>query len=333
MPLRFNKPGRMRAVEISAPGGPEVLRVVERPTPVPQAGEVLIAVKAAGMSHADVMQRQGKYPPPPGASDIPGLEVAGVIEATGERVCALLTGGGYAEYVAVPREQVLPIPQNWSFIEAATLPENMFTVYDNVFTRAGLRAGESILVHGGSSGIGTTAIMLAKAFGASFIAATAGTQEKCRLCRDLGADLAIDYKTSDFVAEIGNASAGRGVDVIIDIVGGDYIARDLQALAPDGRIVCLAAPRGWTIEFDMNLLMKKRGSLMASGLRFRTVQEKGEIAKRLLREVWPKLPERGTIRPVVDSTFGLEDVAGAHRRMEASEHAGKIVLTLAQAPI
>lgn len=318
----------MRAVEISAPGGPDVLRVVERPAPVPQAGEVLIAVKAAGMSHADVLQRQGTYPPPPGASDIPGLEIAGTVEGTGEPVCALLTGGGYAEYAAVPREQVLPIPENWSFIEAATLPENMFTVYDNLFTRAGLRDGESVLVHGGSSGIGTTAIMLAKTFGASFIAATAGTQSKCEVCRGLGADLAIDYKTSDFVAEIQRATGGRGVDVILDIVGGDYIARDLQALAADGRIVCLAAPRGWTIELDLNALMKKRGALMASGLRLRTVQQKGEIAKRLLREVWPKLPARGTIRPVVDSTFALEDAAGAHRRMEASEHAGKIVLTV-----
>lgn len=318
----------MRAIEISAPGGPEVLRVVERQRPIPQRGEVLIAVKAAGMSHADVMQRQGKYPPPPGASDIPGLEVSGIIEESGERVCALLTGGGYAEYAAVPREQVLPVPDNWNFIEAATLPENMFTVYDNVFTRARLSAGESILVHGGTSGIGTTAIMLAKAFGASFIAATAGTKQKCEVCRDLGADLAIDYKTSDFVEEIGKATGGRGVDVILDIVGGDYIARDLQALAPDGRIVCLAAPRGWNIEFDMNALMKKRGALMASGLRFRTPAQKGEIAQRLLREVWPKLPAREAIRPVVDSTFPLEEAAAAHRRMEASEHAGKIVLTL-----
>jgi putative PIG3 family NAD(P)H quinone oxidoreductase len=294
--------------------------------PVPASGEVLVRIKAAGMSHADVMQRQGSYPPPPGASDIPGLEAAGVIEETGERVCALLTGGGYAEYAAVPREQVLPVPENWNFTEAATLPENMFTVYDNLFTRAHLRAGESLLVHGGTSGIGTTAIMLAKAFGVSFIAATAGSDAKCDACRQTGADFAINYRQTDFVEALAKATNGRGADVILDIVGGDYIMRDVEALAPDGRIVYLSTPRGGTLQFDLSALMKKRGALMASGLRWRTPQQKGEIRDRLLHEVWPKLPARDPIRPMVDSTFPLENAADAHRRMEASEHVGKIVL-------
>ncbi|HET6894762.1 MAG TPA: NAD(P)H-quinone oxidoreductase [Candidatus Baltobacteraceae bacterium] len=316
----------MRAVEILQPGGPEVLRVVERPTPVPADGEVLIQVKAAGVSRADTMQRQGKYPPPPGSSDIPGLEVAGVIDGTQERVCALLTGGGYAEYVAAARKQVLPIPENWDFVEAATLPENMFTVYDNLFTRGMLREGERVLVHGGSSGIGTTAIMLAKAFGAAFVAATAGSKEKCDACLGLGANIAINYKTSDFVEAIHTATNGRGVDVVLDIVGGDYIARDLDALAADGRVVCIATPRGRTAEINLGALMQKRAAVMASALRARSVEQKHAIAARLLHEVWPKLPARSPIRPVVDSTFPLEDAAAAHRRLEESAHVGKIVL-------
>jgi putative PIG3 family NAD(P)H quinone oxidoreductase len=318
----------MRAIEISTPGGPEVLRVVERPKPVAKSGEVSIAVKAAGISRADAVQRQGRYPPPPGAPDIPGLEVAGVIEDSGERVCALLNGGGYAEHAVAPRELVLPIPDGWDFAEAATLPENMFTVYDNVFTRARLRTGESILVHGGSSGIGTTAIMLAKAFGASFIAATAGSDEKCRACRELGADLAINYNKADFVAEIAKATGDRGVDVVLDIVGGDYIARDVRALAPDGRITCISSPRGAKIDLDLGALMRKRAALMASALRARTIEQKAAIAAELLREVWPKLPARSPIRPVVDSTFPLEQAAAAHRRLEESAHVGKIVLVV-----
>ncbi len=288
----------MRVVEISAPGGPEVLRIAERPKPNPAPGEVLIAVKAAGVTRADSMQRQGKYPPPPGASDIPGLEVAGVLEATGERVCALLNGGGYAEYAVAPREQVLPIPENWNFVEAATLPENMFTVYDNVFTRARLRSGESFLVHGGSSGVGTTAIMLARAFGANFIAATAGSDRKCEACRDLGVHVAIN------------------------------ISRDLDALAPDGRITCIATPGGSTVELDIRKLMHRRAAIMGSALRTRTVEQKGEIARALLENVWPLLPARDPIRPVVDSVFKLEDAAEAHRRLDASAHIGKIVLTI-----
>lgn len=320
----------MRAVEICKAGGPEVLRVVERPKPVASAGEVIVAVNAAGVCRADTLQRQGKYPPPAGASDIPGLEVAGVLEETGERVCALLAGGGYAEYVSVARELVLPVPANWSFVEAASLPENLFTVYDNLFTRARLRAGESVLIHGGTSGIGTTAIMLARAFEASFIAATAGTPEKCAACRELGADAAIDYKTEDFVTRVREATAQRGVDAVLDIVGGDYIARDLEALATDGRIVCISTPRGTRAELDLGLLMRKRAAVMASNLRARSVAEKAAIAAALLRDVWPKLPARSAIRPVIDSTFPLEQAADAHRRLESSAHVGKIVLTIAQ---
>ncbi len=316
----------MRVVEISRPGGPEVLHVTERPKPQPGPGEVLIAVRAAGVTRADTMQRQGKYPPPPGASDIPGLEVAGVIEPTGEAVCALLTGGGYAEYVAAPREVVLPIPDNWNFIEAASLPENMFTVYDNVFTRARFHAGESILVHGGSSGVGTTAIMLARAFDASFVATTAGTDEKCKACLDLGANLAINYKNADFVTEVRNATNDRGLDVILDLVGGDYISRDVHALALDGRITCISHPGGRTAEIDLTKLMQHRGAIMASFLRARSVAEKGEIARKLLHHVWPLLPPRNPIRPVIDSVLKFDDAPEAHRRLEQSLHFGKIVL-------
>lgn len=316
----------MRAIEISAWGGPDVLRVTERPVPEPQRGEVLIKVLAAGVSRADAVQRQGKYPPPPGASDIPGLEVSGVIEDTGEGVCALLTGGGYAEYVAVPREQVLPLPENWNFVEAASLPENMFTVYDNVVTRAGLRAGSSILIHGGSSGIGTTAIMISRALGASFIAVTAGSEAKCGACRDLGADVAINYKNRDFVEEIRRATGGRGVDVILDIVGGDYITRDLDAVAIDGRIVCIATPGGRTAQVDIGKVMQRRAAIMGSALRARTVQEKGAIARELRENMWPRLPARDPIHPVIDSAFPLEQAPAAHRRLEESAHVGKIVL-------
>lgn len=316
----------MRAVEISKSGGPEVLRVVERPKPVAKDGEVSIAVKAAGISRADALQRAGSYPPPAGASDIPGLEVAGVLEESGERVCALLTGGGYAEYVTVAREQVLPMPEHWDFVEAASLPENMFTVYDNLITRARLRAGESVLVHGGTSGIGSTAIMLAKAIGASFVAATARGEKKCDACREIGADLAIDYSRSDFVSEIRSATGQRGVDVVLDIVGGDYISRDMQALATDGRVVCLATARGRAAELDLGLLLQRRAAVMGSALRARSTAEKGKIAAALRREVWPLLPARAPIRPLVDSTFSFDDAAAAHRRLEESAHIGKIVL-------
>lgn len=325
----------MKAIAIERPGGPGVLRVIERPAPVPQDGEVTIAVRAAGISRADALQRAGKYPPPPGASDIPGLEVAGTIDAIGsgvrdlregDRVCALLSGGGYAEIASVAREQVLPIPRGWNFVEAATLPENAFTVYDNLFTRAKLQRGERLLVHGGTSGIGTTAIMFARALGASFIAATAGSPAKCDACRALGADLAIDYKSQDFVAAIREATQGRGVDVILDIVGGDYIARDLEALALDGRIVCISTQGGASAAVPLGVLLSRRASLMGSSLRARSVREKGEIADALLENVWPLLPARDPVRPVVDTTFPLDRAAEAHRRLEESAHIGKIVL-------
>ena len=325
----------MRVVEISRPGDPDVLRIADRPKPAAARGEVLIAVKAAGISRADAMQRQGKYPPPAGASDVPGLEVSGIVEQIGsgvsrwkrgDSVCALLTGGGYAEYAAVPEPQVLPVPEHWDFIEAASLPENMFTVYDNVFTRARLTQGESILVHGGTSGIGTTAILLAKALGASFIAATAGSARKCEACRGLGADIAIDYTAADFVAEVLEATGNRGVDVVFDLAGGDYIARDLDVVAMDGRIVCIATARGPKAELDLPKMLYKRAAVMGSSLRARTVEQKGAIAAELRAKVWPLLPARSPIRPVIDSTFPFEQAAQAHRRLESSQHIGKIVL-------
>lgn len=316
----------MHAIEIVHPGGPDVLRIADRPVPTPAKEEVLIRVHAAGVCRADAQQRAGKYPPPPGAPDIPGLEVAGVIEETGERVCALLAGGGYAEYAVAQRALTLPVPENWTFEEAATLPENMFTVFDNVFTRARLARGESILIHGGSSGIGTTAIMLAKAFGASFIAVTAGSEEKCRACRDLGADLAVNYKAADFVTAIREATNGRGVDVVLDIVGGDYIPRDLEALAPDGRIVCIATPGGRSTQLDIGKLMQRRASVMGSALRARSVEEKATIARDLRERVWPLLPAKNPVRPILDSAFPLAQAGGAHRRLEESAHVGKIVL-------
>jgi putative PIG3 family NAD(P)H quinone oxidoreductase len=324
----------MKYVGFETPGDPSVLRVMETGAPEPGPGEVLIAVEAAGVSRADTMQRRGQYPPPPGASGILGLEVAGTIAETGagvtawkrgDRVCALCAGGGYAEFVAVPEGQVLPIPEGWNFVEAATLPENAFTVYDNLFTRACLHAGETLLVHGGSSGIGTTAIMFGVAFGARVIA-TAGSPEKCRACRDLGAFAAIDYRAEDFVAAVARETGGRGADVVLDIVGGDYVARDLECLAPDGRVVCLATQRGREASFDLGTLLMKRGTIMGSSLRARTPAQKAAIARALLERVWPLLPARTVIRPLVDAVFPFEQAAAAHARLEASAHIGKIVL-------
>lgn len=312
-----------------------MLAVVERPTPGPGDGEVLVAVEAAGVSHADVAQRAGRYPPPPGHSDIPGLEVAGTIAAVGDgvrgwhvgdRVCALVNGGGYAEYALAPAPQLLIVPKHWTTVEAATLPENMFTVYDNVFTRARLTRNETLLVHGGTSGIGTTAIMLARAFGARVVV-TAGSPEKCEAARQLGADFAIDYKTLDFVDEVRRYTQGRGVDVILDIVGGDYIPRDLASLALDGRIACIATMTGAKTELDIGKLMQRRGSIGGSSLRPRTVEQKGAIAKTLRERVWPLLPKRDPIKPLVDATFTFDHAADAHRRMESSAHIGKILLT------
>jgi putative PIG3 family NAD(P)H quinone oxidoreductase len=280
------------------------------------------------------MQRAGNYPPPPGASPILGLEVAGTIEATGsrvtrwkpgDRICALTDGGGYAEYAAVSEGQVLPIPHGWSAVEAATLPENAFTVYDNLFARARLRAGETVLVHGGTSGIGSTAIMFATALGATALA-TAGTPEKCEACIRFGAVAAINYRTTDFVAEVQRFTGGRGVDVVLDIVGGDYVARDLDAIALDGRIACLAIRGERIVQLDLGKIFVKRGAILASRLRTRTASEKAAIAQELERHIWPLLPERTAIVPIVDAVYPFERAAEAHARLESSAHIGKIVL-------
>lgn len=324
----------MIAIEISSFGPPDVLKPAERPKPVPKDNEIIIQVEAAGVARADLMQRQGKYPPPPGASDVPGLDVAGKIDSVGanirdwkvdDRVCAILTGGGYAEFCAVPSLQVLPIPENWSAVEAATLPENIFTVYDNLVTRAGLKRGETVLTHGGTSGIGSTAIMLSRAWGATPIA-TAGTQEKCEACLTFGAEHALNYHETDFVAEVKRITASRGVDVVLDMVGGGYLAKNVDALALEGRLAIVATQGGRTGQLEIGNLMTKRGKVMGSTLRARTPEEKGEIARRLLRDVWPMLPSKDVIRPIVDSTFPLVDARLAHERMESGKHIGKIVL-------
>ena len=323
----------MRAVEISTPGAPEVLKPVERPDPVPAPGEVLIRVAAAGVNRPDVLQRKGAYPAPPGASDLPGLEVAGTIESlsvgvkdwrVGDRVCALLAGGGYATLCTAPAVQCLPIPNAMDFVTAAAVPETFFTVWTNVFDRGRLQTGETALFHGGSSGIGTTAIQLAAARGAR-VFATAGSDEKCRACEQLGAERAINYKTEDFVAVIKDVTKGRGVDLILDIVGGDYIARDLAALAIEGRLVVIGFMGGDTATLDFRRILGRRLTITGSTLRPRSAAEKGEIAAALRREVWPLL-DAGTIKPVVYRTFPLNDAAAAHRLMESSDHVGKIVL-------
>jgi NADPH2:quinone reductase len=319
-----------------APGGaPGVLRVERTGVPQPGTGEVLIAVKAAGVSQADSLQRRGLYPPPPGASPILGLEVAGTVAAlgedvaqwrTGDAVCAVCNGGGYAEFVAVPAGQVLPLPQGWNFVEAATLPENAFTVYDNLITRARLQAGQTLLVHGGTSGIGSMAIMFARTLGARAIA-TGGTAEKCAAARRIGACAAIDYRTRDFVAEVLLLTDQRGVDVVLDIVGGDYVERDLRCLALDGRIACIATQRGRRSEIDLGLLLAKRATILGSSLRPRSPQQKADIARALLRDIWPRLPRRDTIVPLVDSVYPFERAADAHARLDSGLHVGKIVLT------
>jgi NADPH:quinone reductase len=323
----------MHAVEISQPGSPEVLKPVDRPDPVPAAGEVLIRVAAAGVNRPDVLQRRGAYPPPPGASDLPGLEVSGTIEALGEgvtewrvgdRVCALLSGGGYATLCVAPAVQCLPIPAAMDFVSAAAVPETFFTVWTNVFDRGRLKSGEAALFHGGSSGIGTTAIQLAVARGAR-VFATAGSEEKCRACEQLGAERGINYKTEDFVASIKDLTGGRGVDLILDIVGGDYIARDLAALAVEGRLVVIGFMGGDMATLDFRRILGRRLTITGSTLRPRSAAEKGEIAAALRKEVWP-LFEKGVIRPVIYRTFPLDDAAAAHRLMESSEHVGKIVL-------
>jgi NADPH2:quinone reductase len=325
----------MRVIEISSAGGPDVLRPAERPAPVPAAGEVLIRVAAAGVNRPDVFQRKGAYPPPPGASDIPGLEVAGTIAAVGEGVrgwspgdgvCALVTGGGYAELCIAPEVQCLPLPRGMSAVEAACIPENYFTVWSNVFDRGRLVAGESLLVQGGSSGIGVAAIQLARAFG-SRVFATAGAPEKCRACERLGAERGIDYRTEDFVEIVKTATAGRGVDVILDMVGGDYVPRELAALADEGRLVLISTLGGAKAEVDLRAVMGRRLTITGSTLRARPPAFKGGIARALREKVWP-LFESGAVKTVLHATFPLERASDAHRLMESSAHVGKIVLTL-----
>jgi NADPH2:quinone reductase len=327
----------MKAVEISQFGPPEVLKLTERPDPVPAAGEVLIDVDAAGVNRPDVIQRYGKYPPPPGASDLPGLEVAGRIAALGEgvtgfnvgdRVCALLAGGGYAERAAVPQEQVLPIPKGLTGIQAAAIPETFFTVWTNVFQRGRLKYSESILVHGGTSGIGTTAIQLARAFGARVLT-TAGSDEKCEAAKKLGAEHAFNYKTTDWVADSKTVTGGRGVDVILDIVGGDYIPRNLDLLAVEGRLLQIAFLKHARAEIDFSIMMRKRAWITGSTLRPRSPAEKGAIARDLHQHVWPLL-EQGVVTPVIHETFPLAQASEAHRLMESSTHIGKIVLDVSR---
>jgi NADPH:quinone reductase len=328
-------PVTMAAIEITAPGAPEVLQ--PRPRAVPPCGEeeVLIRVAAAGVNRPDLLQRQGKYPPPPGAPDTPGLEVAGVVAAVGEgvegwvpgdEVCALVAGGGYAEYCVAPAPQCLPIPRGLSLVEAAALPETYFTVWTNVFERGRLQAGETFLVHGGSSGIGTTAIGLATIFGAT-VYATAGTPDKCAACERLGAARAINYRTEDFVAVVRELTGGRGVNLVLDMVGGDYVSRNLEALALEGRLVQIAFLRGARTEVNLAPLMQKRLTFTGSTLRPRTVEQKGAIARALREHVWPRI-EAGAVRPVIHATFPLAEAAAAHRALEAGEHVGKIVLVV-----
>jgi len=323
----------MCAIEISAPGGPEVLRVTQRPVPIPAANEVLIEVAAAGVNRPDVLQRKGGYPPPPGASDIPGLEVAGTIVAagagantwkTGDRVCALVTGGGYAEYVVAPAPQCLPIPRGLTLVEAAGLPETFFTVWVNVFERAGLKGSETLLIQGGSSGIGVTAIQMARAFGHR-VFVTAGSAEKCTACEKLGASRAINYRTEDFVAVAKELTGGKGVDVILDMVGGDYVPRELACLADDGRLSLIAFLGGTRATIDMTDILRRRLTITGSTLRARSVDVKGAIAQSLEQKVWP-LIEAGRIKPVIYRTFRLEEASAAHALMESSAHVGKIIL-------
>ncbi len=325
----------MIAIGIREPGPPEVLVPVERPTPAVAAGEVLIKVAAAGVNRPDVMQRQGKYPPPPGASDIPGLEIAGEIVGvasdvtswrTGERVCALVSGGGYAEYCSAPAPQCLPIPAGLDLIQAAAIPETFFTVWTNVFERGRLVAGETILIHGGSSGIGTTAIQLARAYGARVIA-TAGSDEKCSACQSLGAEVAINYRSTDFVTTVRDTTGGRGVDVVLDMVGGEYLQRNIDCLARDGRLVQIGLLGGAKSQINMGPVLQRRLWITGSTLRARSIAEKAAIAGAVQQHVWPLL-EAGTVRVLVHATFPLQQAAEAHRVMESSAHIGKLVLTV-----
>ncbi len=325
----------MIAIEISTPGEPDVLVPVERPMPTAAAGELLIKVAAAGVNRPDVMQRRGKYPPPPGASDIPGLEVAGTVAAVGEgvrpwhvgdRVCALVSGGGYAEYCVAPVPQCLPAPKNLDLTTSAAIPETYFTVWTNVFDRGRLKAGESILIHGGSSGIGTTAIQLSRARGAR-VFATAGSPEKCRACEQLGAEQCVNYRETDFVAAVRDATSGRGVDVVLDMVGAEYFSRNLDVLAIEGRLVEIATLRGTRTELNIQTMMQRRLTITGSTLRARSVDEKGLVAAAVHEQVWPLL-ESGVVKPYIFATFPLRDAAAAHRLLESGTHIGKLVLTV-----
>ena len=325
----------MTVIEIREPGGPDVLVPAERPQPAAGPGEILVKVAAAGVNRPDVMQRKGAYPPPPGASDIPGLEVAGTVAGVGagvhiwragDRVCALVAGGGYAEYCVAPAPQCLPVPDRMDLTHAAAIPETFFTVWTNVFERGHLEAGQSVLIHGGSSGIGTTAIQLARSFGAR-VFATAGSAEKCAACERLGAERAINYREQDFVAAIHALTGGRGVDLILDMVGGEYVPRNLELLAADGRLVQIALIGGAKAQINMAAVLQRRLTVTGSTLRPRSVAEKGAIADALRERVWPLL-ESGAIAPVIFQTFPLRDAASAHRVMESGAHIGKLVLTV-----
>lgn len=325
----------MTVIEISEPGGPDVLKPASRKVPIPAAGEVLIRVAAAGVNSPDIKQRLGHYPPPKGATDLPGLEVSGTVAALGpgvtgcrldDAVCALANGGGYAEFVAVPAGQCLPVPAGIDMTEAAALPEGFFTVWNNVVMRGCLQSGESFLVHGGAGGIGTAAIQIAKAIGAT-VYATASTDEKCEICQRLGADRAINYKTEDFVEVIKAETPNRGVDVILDMIGGDYVARNIKALAVEGRLVQIAFDRGSKVEADLMLVMLKRLTVTGSTLRPRSSDFKAEIARQLRERIWPRI-ESGEIRPLIHTIFPLAEAAEAHRLMESGTHTGKIVLTV-----
>jgi NADPH:quinone reductase len=328
-------PKTMKAVVIEKPGGPEALRLVERPVPAPERHEIIVKVAAAGLNGADLGQRLGRYRMPPGAPDIFGLEAAGEVVAAGsavtqwrvgDRVAALLVGGGYAEYVAVPEVQCLPAPANLSLVEAAALPECTMTVWSNVFELGRLQAGDRLLVHGGASGIGTTAIQLARATGA-IAYATAGTKEKCRRCESLGAKRAIDYKSEDFAAVIRDETGGEGVDVVLDMVGGDYLNRDLRILRQGGRLVMIAFKQGSTVPIDCTLVQDREAIITGSRLRPRPIPEKGRLAAAVRKAVWPMI-EDGRFRPVIDSTFPLAEVRKAHERLESGAHIGKVMLTV-----
>jgi putative PIG3 family NAD(P)H quinone oxidoreductase len=327
-------PDRMTAIDPDGPGGPEVLRAVDRPVPRPGAGEVLIEVRAAGVNRPDILQRRGLYPPPPGAPTIPGLEVAGVVVALGEgvvdlfagqAVCALVAGGGYAEYVAAPAGQCLPVPEALTMVEAAAMPETLFTVWTNLFERAFAREGERVLVHGGTSGIGTMAIALGSLFGLETIV-TCGSDEKCRRAVELGAAHAVNYRKADFAEEVKRITGGAGVEIVLDMIGGDYLARNLDCLAEEGRHVSIAVQRGASAELNIAKVMMRRLTLTGSTLRARPVDFKSLVADELARNVWPHI-EEGRLRPVLDSVYPLAEAAEAHRRIESGEHIGKIVLT------